>query len=88
MLGPRLSEAMSRLFEMLSVRRAFLCGSDELGGTSFEHRRGWIRDRMELLASVFPIDCLTYTVLSNHMLVEQAASPGYQPVFLTRRWPL
>ena len=57
------------------VRRAFLCGSDELGGTSFEHRRGWIRDRMELLASVFAIDCLTYTVLSNHMHVVLRTRP-------------
>ena len=42
------------------VRRAFLCGNDPYTGKSFEHRRGWIRSRLEFLASIFGIDCLTY----------------------------
>ncbi|TWU10983.1 transposase [Allorhodopirellula heiligendammensis] len=49
------------------VRRAFLCGDDPLTGTSYEHRRGWIRDRLEFLASVFAIDCLTFSVMHNHI---------------------
>lgn len=49
------------------VRRAFLCGDDPVSGKSFEHRRQWIRDRLEFLASVFAIDCLTYAILSNHL---------------------
>lgn len=49
------------------VRRAFLCGEDALTGESFEHRREWIRDRLEFLASVFAVDCLTFAVLSNHL---------------------
>ena len=57
------------------VRRAYLCGQDEHSGQSFEHRREWIRERLELLASVFANDCLTYTVLSNHLHVVLRTRP-------------
>jgi REP element-mobilizing transposase RayT len=57
------------------VRRAFLCGDDPLSGQSFEHRREWIRQRLEFLASVFGVDCLTYTVLSNHLHVVLRSRP-------------
>jgi len=40
------------------VRRAFLCGSDAHSGQSFEHRRGWIVERVKQLAGVFAIDAL------------------------------
>jgi hypothetical protein len=47
------------------VRRAVICGDDPFSGQCYEHRRHWIRARIELLASVFGIDCLTYTALSR-----------------------
>ena len=34
------------------VRRAFFCGDDPVSGQCYEHRRQWIRDRLEFLASV------------------------------------
>ena len=34
------------------VRRAYLCGDDPVSGQSFEHRREWIRQRLEFLAGV------------------------------------
>ncbi len=36
-------------------------------GNSYEHRRSWIRERLEFLASVFAIDCLTFSVMHNHI---------------------
>jgi hypothetical protein len=47
------------------VRRAFLCGLDSKTGVSYEHRRLWIRNRLEFLAAIFGIDCLTYTVIAK-----------------------
>lgn len=49
------------------VRRAFLCGTDPLTGTDYEHRRELIRNRMEFLASVMGVEVLTFCVMSNHI---------------------
>ncbi len=72
------------------VRRAFLCGSDNASGNSFEHRRGWVRQRLEFLASVFGIDCLTYTVLSNHLHLILRTRPDVVATWsdddVARRW--
>ncbi len=48
------------------VRRAYLCGSDKYSGRNYEHRRDWARKRLQQLASSFAIDCLTYSIMSNH----------------------
>ena len=46
------------------VRKAFLCGSD--GKQCFEHRRGWVAQRIRTLAATFSIDVAAYAVMSNH----------------------
>ena len=49
------------------VRRAFLCGIDPLSGQSYDHRRSWIRDRLEALAGLFGVEIAAFAVLSNHV---------------------
>lgn len=47
------------------VRRAFLCGNSS-NGANYEHRRGFIENRIRLLASIFSIDICSYAIMSNH----------------------
>ena len=72
------------------VRRAFLYGDDPLTGNSYEHRRGWIRDRLEFLASVFAVDCLTFSVMHNHIHLVLRSRPDVVAAWsdeeVARRW--
>ncbi len=43
-----------------------LCGEDHFTGKSYEHRRGWVEDKLLELAKVFCIDVCAYAVMSNH----------------------
>ncbi len=51
------------------VRRAFLCGEDELSGRNYEHRRGWIEKRLLELSKSFAVDICAYGIMSNHHIV-------------------
>jgi len=48
------------------VRRTFLCGYDESSKKSYEHRRGWIEERIKQLSAIYCIDICAYAVMSNH----------------------
>lgn len=72
------------------VRRAFLCGADRLSGKSFEHRRGWIEQRLERLALVFAIDLCAYAIMSNHfhvvVRIDQARARAWSDDEVIHRW--
>ena len=48
------------------VRRAFLCGFDQMTQQNFEHRRQWMLDRLAEIDAVFCIDVCSYAIMSNH----------------------
>jgi len=72
------------------VRRAFLCGEDAESGRSFEHRRGWIRERLLELAALFALDICAYAVMSNHyhlvVRMEPEAAAQWTALEVIHRW--
>ena len=72
------------------VRRAFLCGEDNHSGQSYEHRRGWIEEKLHFLTQVFAIDLCAYAVMSNHyhvvLFVDEAKAKQWTMVEVLERW--
>ena len=72
------------------VRRAFLCGVDPLSGNSYDHRRTWIRDRLESLAGLFGVEIAAFAVMSNHVHVILRNRPDVVALWsdqeVARRW--
>jgi len=72
------------------VRRSFLCGTDKYTGQSYEHRRGWVEERLLFLSSVFSIDICAYAVMSNHthlvVCVDKDMADGWSMEEVVRRW--
>jgi len=72
------------------VRRAFLCGRDDYSGRDYEHRRGWIRDRLRELAGLYAVELHAYAVMSNHLHLVLRTLPGrvagWSDQEVARRW--
>lgn len=72
------------------VRRAFLCGRDEHTGRSFEHRRGWIENRLLALGQIFAVDIAAYAVMSNHIhlvvRLNKKGSDDWSVLEVIERW--
>ena len=68
------------------VRRAFLCGEDDYTGRSYEHRKEWVRDRLEELASGFAIEICAYSIMSNYVHVVLRTRPIGRRNGPIRKW--
>jgi hypothetical protein len=49
------------------VRRSMLCGWDPFTQRSYEHRKGWLQQRLMFLASVMAIDIEGFCSMANHL---------------------
>ena len=48
------------------VRRSWLCGKDPLTGNDYEHRKQWIKSRLQFISKYFHVEVCGYSVLSSH----------------------
>ena len=72
------------------VRRAWLCGRDPYDGRDYQHRRGWVRDRVRELAGVFAVEVCAYAIMSNHshlvLWCRPSVAGGWSAEEVARRW--
>ncbi len=72
------------------VRRAFLCGVDKFSGNNYEHRRGWIVDKLKSLSKIFAIDVCAYAVMNNHyhlvLKVDQDSAENWDTKQVLELW--
>ena len=72
------------------VRRAYLCGEDEVTGKSYEHRKQWVVDKLKQLAGIFAIDICAYAVMSNHyhvvLHINTEQAEGWSEKEVATRW--
>ena len=67
------------------VRRAFLCVRDPVSGTSYDHRKDWIQDRLEELAGIFVVDILGFAVMANRVHGVVRTGPDVAATSVRRR---
>jgi hypothetical protein len=69
------------------VRKAYLCGGRD---GRWEHRRGWLEERLGVLAKLFAVEVAGYAVMSNHfhlvLRMVPEAPAGWTDLEVARRW--
>lgn len=74
------------------VRRAFLCGTDHSTGQCYEHRRGWLEDKLLSLPEIFAVDIAAYAVMSNHyhvvLFIDDKKAKNWTDTEVIERWHL
>ncbi len=72
------------------VRRAFLCGEDEMTAKNYDHRKTWVVERLKTLAEVFAIEICAYAVMSNHyhlvLHINSAKAKAWNNKEVAERW--
>ncbi len=72
------------------VRRAFLCGRDQLSGNCYEHRRQWIEDKLLTLAGIFSLDICAYAIMPNHyhvvFYIDRDKAAGWDQTKVIQQW--
>lgn len=48
------------------VRRAYFFGEGYQSGQNYDHRKGWLVERIKFLSSAFAIDVRAYAIKSNN----------------------
>ena len=72
------------------VRRAMLCGDDPYTGKNYDHRKGWIEDRLLDLAKHFSVDLYAHSIMDNHLHLvvyfDPMAAKRWSNEEVARRW--
>ena len=72
------------------VRRAFLCGTDSYSGQSYEHRRGWLEEKLLALPQTFAINIAAYAIMSNHyhvvLHIDKKQADQWSDLEVVERW--
>ncbi len=72
------------------VRRSFLCGYDKPSRKKYNHRKGWIEQRLFHLAKYFAVEINAHAILSSHfhlvVYYDPLACHQWDDAEVARRW--
>jgi hypothetical protein len=72
------------------VRRSYLCGRDSVSGRNFDHRKVWLKNRLNVLAQIFAIEIASFAAMDNHLHLVLINRPDYVSTWgdgeLIERW--